>query len=179
MNRFSGRNALVTGASRGIGAAIAERLAAEGANVVVTARTVDRHAHLEGSLNETLDRCRAHGTTVEAVAADLADPVDRQRIVPEAVELLGGPIDVLVNNAAAAVYQSMLEFPLRRRAISFEVNEHMPVDLAQAVIPAMVASGEGWIVNVSSATARPAPGPPFNTRACPHRSVSTEPARRH
>src|SRR4051794_30422678 len=83
--RFRGGRAIVTGASRGIGPAIAERLAAEGANVVLTARTVDHHDHLAGSLRETLERCRAHGTTVEVVAADLADPADPARIVPEAV----------------------------------------------------------------------------------------------
>src|SRR5579864_1170364 len=104
MGRFEGRHAVVTGASRGIGAAIAERLAAEGADVVVTARTVDRHEHLAGSLNETLERCRRHGTRVEAVAADLADAESRGRIVPSALEILDERIDILVNNAAAAIY---------------------------------------------------------------------------
>ncbi|HEY4332644.1 MAG TPA: SDR family NAD(P)-dependent oxidoreductase [Ilumatobacteraceae bacterium] len=163
MRRFEGRNAIVTGASRGIGAAIAERLAAEGASVVVTARTLDAHDHLDGSLTETLRRCRRHGAHAEAVAADLGDPIDRQRIVPAAVDLLGGPIDILVNNAAAAIYQSMLDYSPRRRTITFEVNLQAPIDLAQAVIPAMMARGEGWIVNVSSATARAPSGPPFRT----------------
>jgi NAD(P)-dependent dehydrogenase (short-subunit alcohol dehydrogenase family) len=163
VGRFARRHAVVTGASRGIGAAIAERLAAEGADVVITARTVDRHEHLAGSLNETLARCRRHGTTVEAVAADLADADSRATIVPEALDLLDGRIDILVNNAAAAIYQSTLEYPLRRRRVMFEVNLHAPIDLAQAVIPQMRERGEGWIVNLSSATARPAPGPPYRT----------------
>jgi citronellol/citronellal dehydrogenase len=163
MERFRGRNVVVTGASRGIGAAIAERLAAEGANVVITARTVDRHDHLAGSLNETLARCRRHGTTVEAVAADLADPASRSRIVPEALDVLGGRIDVLVNNAAAAIYASVLEYPAKRASLMFEVNVHAPLQLAQAVVPGMIERGQGWIVNVSSATARHAPGPPFRT----------------
>jgi citronellol/citronellal dehydrogenase len=163
MDRFRDRNALVTGASRGIGASIAERLAAEGANVVITARTVDRHDHLPGSLTETLARCRRYGTTVEAVAADLGDPESRGRIVPEALDILGGRVDVLVNNAAAAMYASMLEYPPKRAHISFEVNVHAPLELAQAVVPGMVERGEGWIVNVSSATSRHAPGPPFRT----------------
>jgi NAD(P)-dependent dehydrogenase (short-subunit alcohol dehydrogenase family) len=163
MDRLRGRHAIVTGASRGIGAAIAERLAAEGADVVITARTVDRHDHLAGSLNETLGRCRRHGTTVAAVAADLADPASRARIVPEAMAVLGGRIDILVNNAAAAIYASVLDYPPKRAHLMFEVNVHAPLELAQAVVPGMVERGEGWIVNVSSATARPADGPPFRT----------------
>jgi NAD(P)-dependent dehydrogenase (short-subunit alcohol dehydrogenase family) len=161
VRRFEGRKAIVTGASRGIGAATAERLAAEGADVVITARTVDRHDHLAGSLNETLARCRRHGTTVEAVAADLADADSRATIVPAALELLGGRVDILVNNAAASMHNPMLTYTLRRRRITFEVNVQAPIDLVQAVVPVMQARGEGWIVNVSSATARMRPGPPY------------------
>lgn len=161
--RFAGRRALVTGASRGIGVGIAERLAAEGAHVAISARTVDHHDRLPGSLNETLARLRGYGTTVAAIAADLADAEARAAIVPAAVEALGGPIDILVNNAAAAVYAPLREYPLKRRRMMFEINVNAPVDLAQAVIPAMVAAGEGWIINVSSGSARQPGGPPFKT----------------
>jgi len=160
--RFAGRRAVVTGASRGIGAGIAERLAADGAAVAIVARTLDAHATLPGSLNETATRLRAYGNPVGVIAADLTDDGDRARIVPEAVELLGGPIDVLVNNAAAAMYAQPSEMPLKRRRISFEVNVHAPMDLAQAVLPSMLEAGEGWIVNLSSATGKLSAGPPFN-----------------
>jgi NAD(P)-dependent dehydrogenase (short-subunit alcohol dehydrogenase family) len=163
MNRFAGRNVIVTGASRGIGAALAERFAAEGANVVIVARTVDQHDHLTGSLNETLQRGRRHGAKVEAIAADLADPSSRATIVPRALELLDGRIDVLVNNAAAAIYMRTTEYPYKRQRIMFEVNVHAPIELVQAVVPGMVERGEGWIVNVSSASAKHAVGPPFRT----------------
>jgi citronellol/citronellal dehydrogenase len=159
--RFDGRRALVTGASRGIGAGIAERLAAEGADLVITARTLEQHSHLAGSLLETRDRLARYGTNVEIVVADLTDDVDRQRIVPEANEALGGPIEILVNNAAAAMYHTLVDFPLKRRRILFEANVHAPLDLAQAAIPAMRDAGEGWIVNLSSGSARHADGPPF------------------
>lgn len=165
MGRLQGRRAVVTGASRGIGAALAERLAAEGANVAITARTVDQHDHLAGSLNETLERCRRHGTTVVAIAADLADADDRLRIVPEAEAALGGPIDVMVSNAAAGIHQLAAEMNLKRRRIMFEVNVHAPIDLAQQVIPAMRERGEGWIVNVSSGSAQVVVGPPFPASA--------------
>lgn len=161
--RFEGRRALVTGASRGIGAAIAERLAAEGADVAITARTLDKHDKLPGSLRETESRLRPHGGRVATVVADLSDESDRQRIVPEAVEHLGGPIEILVNNAAAAMYNPLADYPLRRRRLVFDLNVHAPLDLAQGVIPAMREAGKGWIVNLSSATARVAQGPPNMT----------------
>jgi NAD(P)-dependent dehydrogenase (short-subunit alcohol dehydrogenase family) len=163
--RFEGRRALVTGASRGIGAAVAERLAAEGAAVALTARTAEHHDHLAGSLKDTADRLAGYGTAVVSIVADLSDPEIRARIVPEAVDGLGGAIDILVNNAAAAIYAPLQSFPLKRRHVTFEANVHAPLDLAQAVIPAMLDAGRGWIVNLSSGTARHHPGPPFGQGA--------------
>jgi NAD(P)-dependent dehydrogenase (short-subunit alcohol dehydrogenase family) len=145
----------VTGASRGIGAAAARRFAAEGANVAIVARTLEQHDHLAGSLRETAAHIVATGARCAMITADLADEGDRARIVPLAVNELAGPIDILVNNAAAAMYAPVIDFPLKRRRLTFEVNVHAPLDLAQAVAPSMVERGEGWIINVSSGTARP------------------------
>jgi citronellol/citronellal dehydrogenase len=164
--RFAGRTALVTGASRGIGAAIAERLAAEGADVVIAARTLDASIRAAGTrsggtLTGVLGRLRSYGVKAAAVAADLADPVDRLRIVPEATAALGRPVDILVNNAAANIARRPAEISERHRATMFEVNVFAPMDLIQAVLPGMRERGAGWIVNISSASARPTPGPPF------------------
>ena len=74
-----------------------------------------------------------------------------------------GPIDILVNNAAAGIHQLSAEIPLRRRRIMFEVNLQAPIDLAQAVIPMMTERRRGWIVNLSSGGARLIEGPPFST----------------
>lgn len=159
--RFEGRRALVTGSSRGIGAGVAERLASEGADVVLVARTLDAHARLPGSLEETAARIARYGTKIEIVVADLTDEQQRDSVVPQAIEKIGGTIDILVNNAAAAIYQPLSEYPLRRRRLVFEANVHAPLDLMQAVIPGMVANGIGWIVNVSSGTTKQWQGPPF------------------
>jgi NAD(P)-dependent dehydrogenase (short-subunit alcohol dehydrogenase family) len=155
--RFDGRRALVTGASRGIGAAVAVRLAAEGASVAIVARTVEEHDHLAGSLAKTADRIVSAGGRAAPLVVDLNDAADREHVVPEAVEALGGPIDVLVNNAAAAMYGPVAAMPLKRRRILFEVNALAPLDLAQGVVPGMLERGAGWIVNLTSAAARPGP----------------------
>ncbi len=159
--RFAGRRALVTGASRGIGAALAVELARQGADVAITARTLDAHPTLPGSLRETASAIEAHGRRALPLVADLTDADDRAGIVADAAAGLGGPVEILVNNAAAAIYQPLVDFPLKRRRLVFEVNVHAPLDLAQAALPAMLAAGEGWIVNVSSgsATHRSAPFP--------------------
>jgi citronellol/citronellal dehydrogenase len=161
MGGCDGRVALVTGASRGIGAAIALRLAEEGAAVAVTARTLDPHPKLPGTLRDVVQRVEAGGGQAVAIPADLADADERGRIVSE-VESAFGPVDILVNNAAAAFYAPTAELPLRRRRVLFELNVHAPVDLAQRVIPGMRARGRGWIVNVSSATSKHPSGPPFD-----------------
>jgi citronellol/citronellal dehydrogenase len=160
--RADGMVALVTGASRGIGPALARRLAQAGAAVAVTARTraEDPDARLAGSLDRTLADLQALGATAVAVVADLADPDDRARIVPE-VEAALGPVDIMVNNAAAAMYAAVAELPLRRRRVLFELNVHAPLDLAQAALPGMRARRQGWIVNLTSRTAaHPVPGEP-------------------
>jgi NAD(P)-dependent dehydrogenase (short-subunit alcohol dehydrogenase family) len=163
--RFAGRRALVTGASRGIGAAVAERLAAEGADVAITARTLDRRDSLPGSLTETEARIDRYGRKVAVLVADLTSETDRAGLVPAAVEALGGPVDILVNNAAAAIYGPAAELSLKRRRLMFEANVHAPLDLAQAIIPGMLAGGAGWIVNVTSRTAALWTGPPFTLGA--------------
>jgi NAD(P)-dependent dehydrogenase (short-subunit alcohol dehydrogenase family) len=161
MRRFDGRRALVTGASRGIGAAVAVELARHGADVAITARTLESHPTLAGSLHETAAAIESAGRRAVTVVADLTDAEDRARIVPEAEAGLGGPLDILVNNAAAAIYQPPAEMPLKRRRLLFEVNVHAPLDLVQAALPGMVDRGEGWIVNLSSGSARHRGGPPF------------------
>jgi citronellol/citronellal dehydrogenase len=157
-----GRVALVTGASRGIGAAIAARLAAAGASVAVTARTLEEtpDAGLPGSLRRTVGAIEARGQAGFAVVADLTDAGDRARVV-SAVEATLGPVDILINNAAAAIYEPVGGMPLRRRELLFDVNVHAPVDLVQAVLPGMLARRAGWIVNISSATSAHPIGPPY------------------
>jgi citronellol/citronellal dehydrogenase len=160
--RFTGRRAVVTGASRGIGAGIAQRLAAEGAKVALVARTLEPNDKLPGSLRETQKLCEQYGATVGSVVANLADEQSRSGIIPQAEEILGGPIDVLVNNAAAAIARPISEITASQQRKSYECNVIAPLTLAQAVIPGMRQAGKGWIVNLTSVGARLPIGPPFD-----------------
>jgi citronellol/citronellal dehydrogenase len=151
----------VTGASRGIGAAIASRFASEGAAVAVTARTASEGDHpLPGSLAGTVSEIEAAGGRAVAVTADLSDREARERLVADVGERLG-PIDVLVNNAAITYFTSIERFDPRRYSLMFEVQVTAPVHLAQLVLPDMRASAAGWILNISSPAGRHPAGPPY------------------
>ncbi|HEY3687805.1 MAG TPA: SDR family NAD(P)-dependent oxidoreductase [Streptosporangiaceae bacterium] len=162
MGALDGRTALVTGASRGIGAVIAELFAAEGARVAASARTVDAGASaLPGTIGDTVSRIKEGGGTAVAVQADLAKHDDRVRLV-DTVRAELGPIDVLVSNAAVTYFTPVEDFTLKRMNLMFEVQVTAPFHLAQLVLPDMRAAGHGWICNISSGAARhPAlpPGP--------------------
>jgi NAD(P)-dependent dehydrogenase (short-subunit alcohol dehydrogenase family) len=157
----SGRVAFVTGASRGIGAAIAERLAAAGAAVAVTARSVDTHpADLPGTVRDTAARIESRGGRALAIHCDVLDPSSCEAAVARCRESLG-PIDILVNNAAAGPYRPFEKLSLRDFEVTFAANVRAPLRLAQLVAPDMRARQRGWIVNISSATAAPPQGPPY------------------
>ena len=147
--QMAGRVAVVTGASRGIGAAIAERFALDGAAVAVSARTVEEGDHpLPGSISTTLKAIADAGGTALPVAADLGRQEDRTRLV-ETVERELGPIDVLVNNAAVTYFEPVDGFEENHYRLMFEVQVRAPFELAQKVLPGMRARKRGWILNIS------------------------------
>jgi citronellol/citronellal dehydrogenase len=160
---LKGRVAVVTGASRGIGAAIAARLAQEGAKVVVSARTAEAgESRLPGTLHETVDRIRAAGGEATFIKADLAQAVERERLIEEA-EATYGPIDILINNAAVTFFMPVEEFPEKRFKLMMEVQVYAPFHLSQLVLPSMRKRKRGWIVNISSG-AGIHPKPPYTGR---------------
>ncbi len=158
--RLEGKVAIVTGASRGIGTAIARRLAAEGAAVAIVARTAaPGTSRLPGSLEETAARIRADGGECHCIGANLAREDQRSHIVPEAIGRFGG-VDILINNAAWCRYHACHEHTLKDARQTLEVNVLAPLQLSQQCLPSMRQRGGGWIVNLSSVTVRlPAPAP--------------------
>jgi citronellol/citronellal dehydrogenase len=147
---LKGKVAVVTGASRGIGEAIARRYAMEGAKVVVSARTVEDSEHyLPGTISETVARIKAAGGEAIAVRADLAVSEDRHELIRQAKEAFG-TVDILVNNAAITYFIPVADFPERRFRLMMDVQVWAPFELAQLVLPDMQERGSGWILNISS-----------------------------
>jgi len=160
---LSGKIALVTGASRGIGRAIAQRLASAGATVVVTARSVDKEAAgkrfqtdqvVAGTLAETVALIEKAGGKAIAIGADLEDLEACKGLVGKAVQAVGG-LDILVNNAGFADYARVDAMSLDTFDRTFQHYLRAPFLLAQAAIPVMKARGAGWIVNIGSVTSMP------------------------
>ena len=159
---LTGRVALVTGASRGIGADTARMLARQGARVVCCARTAHDGEHpLEGSLDGTVAAIRAAGGEATAVPANLARDEDCERVAEAA-----GPVDILINNAAVAFFGPTTELPTSRWLASWRVTVHATFLLSKLVLPGMIERGWGRIVNVTSESAigpgaAPYPGTPI------------------
>ncbi len=192
MGRLSGRNVIVTGASRGLGRAIAIAMAAEGAAVAVAARTVEVwDERLPGTIGETVARIKdARGRAV-AIRADLLEAADRIRLVDEARNALG-PITLLINNAAftapgrppkagapvgakpatkpagvpsaaKAAWPTFMNTPLSAYRRHFEMV-FAAYELMQLVVPDMDAAGQGAIINITSGASRmPGDGPYADT----------------
>jgi NAD(P)-dependent dehydrogenase (short-subunit alcohol dehydrogenase family) len=144
--RLRGKTALVTGATSGIGRATAQRLAGEGARVVVSGRDKFRGDEVVKAIVEA-------GGQAHFIAADLTDARRAGELAVEATRILDGRIDILVNNAGIGIggpTDAMTEADFDR---IYAVNVKAPYFLTAAIAPAMAARGEGVIVNLGSKTA--------------------------
>lgn len=184
MGRLDGHVAIVTGASRGLGRAVALHMASEGASIAVAARTEQVwDERLPGTIGDTVRAIEAAGGQATAIRSDLTDAADRARLVAETRERLG-PITILVNNAAftapggpksreakpasngsspqsgmKAAWPMIANTPLRAYRRHFEMV-FAAYELIQMVLPDMMQAGRGAIINVTSGASRmPGEGP--------------------
>ncbi len=146
MSAYTGKTALITGASSGIGAAFARALAAQGANLILVARSQDQLRELATTL------ASQHSIRADFIATDLSQPAAGQELFA-ATQQLGLPIDILVNNAGFGTYGSFDSINAGREQQEIMLNVAAVVDLTHHFLPAMVARGNGSIINVASTAA--------------------------
>ena len=139
---MKGRTAVITGAGRGVGAAVAARLAQAGATVLVAART---QSQVEG----VAERLRADGHMAYAAVCDVSDPASVEQLAARAMESLG-TVDVLVNNAGVASAAPLTKTSLDEWNRAFAVNATGPFLCMRAFLPGMMQRGWGRVVNVAS-----------------------------
>ncbi len=144
MKTLAGKRALITGAASGIGKSIAQRLAAENAELLL----LDQNERL---LGETAAELTANGRRVRTYVWDVADTRNISAIRDQ-VQRDGGPIDLLVNNAGLVYGGPFLEVPLERHLATYRVNTLAVVALTHTFLPDLIAGGDGHVVNVASAS---------------------------
>jgi short-subunit dehydrogenase len=150
MQDFKGKWALVTGASSGIGAALARELAGHGAKLILTARRKDRLEALAAELT-------AAGSEVRVLSADLNDPAAPQQLY-DATEGAGLPVEILVNNAGLGQYSDFYKSPAEQELSQVRVNCEAVVRLSRLFVPRMVERRRGWVlVLASTASFQPVP----------------------
>ena len=160
---LAGRTAIVTGASRGIGKAIAQRLASGGAHVVIGARSLEAPAGgFAGTIHETAEAIRAAGGQATPLALDMTDDTSRQAFVAAAIAATGG-VDIRVNNAGTALYKETWAYTLPEAMGQVETYLVGPWRLCNLLIPHMIERGRGWILNIGSSSVVKTPEPPYET----------------
>ena len=146
------RVAIITGASRGLGKAIAVGLSKEGAKVVIAARTEADNKDLKGTIYQTVEEIRALGWEALAVRCDVTDEASVKAMVDAALARFG-QIDILVNNAGVAFFYPIAETPLKRWETVLKVNLTGAFLCVKAVLPHMMGRKTGSIINISSLAA--------------------------
>ncbi len=148
MTHLSGKTLFITGASRGIGKAIALRAAADGANVVIAAKTAEPHPKLPGTIYTAKEEIEAAGGKALACIVDVRMEEQIQAAVKQAVDTFGG-IDILVNNASAIQLTGTVETPLKRFDLMHGINTRGTFACSQACIPYLAKAENPHILNIS------------------------------
>jgi citronellol/citronellal dehydrogenase len=155
MGSLQGKTLFITGASRGIGKAIALRAARDGANVTIAAKTAEKHPKLEGTIYSAAEEIEKAGGKALALVVDVRSEEQIADAVKKTVEKFGG-IDVLVNNASAISLTGTLETPMKRYDLMHQVNTRGTFACSQACLPHLLKAKNPHILNLS---------PPLNMEA--------------
>ncbi len=154
---LKGRVAIVTGASRGIGRAIALGFAQHGCHVVIAAKSTESTPLLPGSIHTVAEEARAHGVEALPVQVDVRDAEQITAMVKQVTDKFGRA-DILINNAGALWWQPLIDTPVKRFDLVVGVNARAAFFASQAVLPAMRDGKWGHIINMS---------PPIDSRIVP------------
>jgi citronellol/citronellal dehydrogenase len=142
------RTLFITGASRGIGHAIAMRAAADGANIVIAAKTVEPHPKLPGTIHTAAADVERAGGKALAIATDIRDEAQVDAAIAAAVDRFGG-IDILVNNASAISLTGTLETPMKRFDLMHQINVRGTYLCTQKAVPHLAKSSNAHVLNIS------------------------------
>jgi len=148
MRTLNGKTIFITGASRGIGKALAIRAAADGANVVITGKTSDPHARLPGTIHSAAEEVEAAGGKALAIQMDLRDEEQVTAAVQQAVDRFGG-IDILVNNASAIRLTGTLHTPIKRLDLMWQVNARGTFLASQTCLPHLLKAENPHVLTMS------------------------------
>ncbi|HEX8677806.1 MAG TPA: NAD(P)-dependent oxidoreductase [Segetibacter sp.] len=145
---FQNKTAFITGASRGIGKAIAQRLAAAGANIVIAAKSIEENPKLGGTIYSAAQEIEAAGGKALAVACDIRDEMQIQNAVERAVERFGG-IDILINNASAISLTPIEQTEPKRFDLMHDINVRGTFFVSKACIPYLKNGNNPHLLNLS------------------------------
>ena len=148
MTTLAGKTVLISGASRGIGLAIALRAAADGANIVLLAKTAEPHPKLEGTIYTAAAEIEAAGGKAVPVVGDLRNDADVERAVSAAVESFGG-IDVVINNASAINHAPTSKISMKHYDLLQDINTRGTFSLTRAALPYLSAAASPHILTIS------------------------------
>jgi 3-oxoacyl-[acyl-carrier protein] reductase len=159
---LAGRVAVVTGASRGIGKAIALRLASAGAHVILAARSVEKATEgFTGTVHDVADEIRAFGGTATPLGLNVAD-ADSRIAFARACQEQVGTVDILVNNAGTPLYKQIDEYSHHDLRQQIGMYYEGPLHLINLLVPGMKAKGAGWILNLGSSSVVKLPKQPYD-----------------
>jgi citronellol/citronellal dehydrogenase len=145
---LAGKTLFITGASRGIGKAIALRAARDGANIVVAAKTDRKHPMLEGTIHSTVEEIEAAGGAGLAIRLDIRDDDAVNAAVQTAAQQFGG-LDILVNNASAIMLKGTRDLAMKRYDLMFDVNIRGTYTVSRACIPYLLQASNPHVLNLS------------------------------